>query len=57
MISKSLKFWHNWFQRKEVPPEAQDGEESAVSGRKHPAAITVRAAMRQKQKLNKAAAQ
>ena len=54
MIMKSLKFWRNWFHREE--PAAADPnqirEDTPV--RKQPAAITVRAAMRQKQKLAKA---
>lgn len=56
MMSKSLKFWHNWFHRKEERSDAAP-EEAATAERRHPPMITVRAAMRQKQKMNKTAAQ
>jgi len=57
MISKSLKFWHNWFHRKEEQPELPSQDVATAAERRHPSAITVRAALRQKQKLNKAATQ
>ena len=54
MIMKSLKFWRNWFHREE--PDAADPDQMSNHApvRKPPAAITVRAAMRQKQKMAKA---
>lgn len=57
MISKSLKFWHNWFHRKEEQPELPPQDVATAAERRHPSAITVRAALRQKQKLNKAVTQ
>lgn len=56
MISKSLKFWHNWLHRNEERSD-MTAEDTAAVERRHPATITVRAVMRQKQKMNKTATQ
>lgn len=57
MSLKSLKFWHNWFQPKSAPMEPPSPPEAGEEQRRHPAAITIRTALRQKQKMSKAAAQ
>ncbi len=56
MSLKSLKFWHNWFQRKasETDPLIPANPEAE---RKHPSPVTIRAALRQKQKMTKMPAQ
>jgi len=53
MILKTLRFWQNWFHREEPVTEPPAKSQDDTVSRRPPAAITVRAAMRQKQKLAK----
>ena len=57
MMLKSLKFWHNWFKRAEPPQDEMQADSTAVDQRKHPSAVTIRAALRQKHRTQKAPAQ
>ena len=54
MIMKSFKFWQSWFRRDEQEANTPERTPDDVATRKPPATITVRAAMRQKQKLSRA---
>ena len=57
MSLKFLKFWHGWFDAKPADDIDQTAAAEQTRERKPPATITVRTALRQKQKMSKAAAQ
>ena len=54
MMSKVLKFWHSLFPRPAEQPEHPQPETADTPARRHPPAIVVRTALRQKQKMLKA---
>ncbi len=52
---KSLKFWHNWFNRAETVPELPAPDSQTAEVRKPPSHIAVRTLIRQKQRQARAA--
>lgn len=53
MMSKVLKFWHGWFRPQAESVEHSQAGPDAPDERRHPSAIVVRTALRQKQRASR----